>query len=116
MTTYTIYHNPRCSKSRQTLALLEEAKVDIDIVEYLKNPPNEETIKELLDLLSLEPRQMMRTKEAEYKEQNLGADDVSSQDLINAMVNTPKLIERPIVVVNDKACIGRPPENVLALL
>ncbi len=116
MTTFTIYHNPRCSKSRQTLALLEEAKVDINIVEYLKTPLNKDTIEQLLNLLNVEPRLMMRTKEAEYKEQNLGADTVTAADLIAAMVNTPKLIERPIVVANDNACIGRPPENVLALI
>lgn len=116
MTTFTIYHNPRCSKSRQTLALLEQANVSINIIEYLKTPLTEQTIEQLLTLLDIEPRALMRIKEAEYKEQNLGADGVTRQDLINAMVNTPKLIERPIVVANNKACIGRPPENVLALL
>ncbi|WP_371372581.1 arsenate reductase (glutaredoxin) [Thalassotalea aquiviva] len=116
MSVYTIYHNPRCSKSRQTLQLLEQANVEINVVEYLKNPPSEETIKNLLKMLDLSPRQAMRTKEVEYKEQNLSDESVSDARLIRAMHNTPKLIERPIVVVDDKACIGRPPENVLALL
>ena len=111
---YTIYHNPRCSKSRQTLALLEENNVEISIVEYLKTPLNASEIKSLLAMLSLSPLEMMRTKEAEFKEQSLaGADD---ETLISAMVNTPKLIERPIVVSNNKAVIGRPPENVLQLI
>ncbi|MCO4798051.1 MAG: arsenate reductase (glutaredoxin) [Colwelliaceae bacterium] len=109
----TIYHNPRCSKSRQTLALIEENNQPVSIVEYLKNPLNENEINDLLQALSVKPINMMRVKEAEFKEQNLkGADD---QTLINAMVNTPKLIERPIVVSNNKAIIGRPPENVLTL-
>jgi len=111
---FTIYHNPRCSKSRQTLALLEENNVEITIVEYLKTPLNEADIKSLLTMLSLSPIEMMRTKEAEFKEQGLSdADDAA---LVQAMINTPKLIERPIVVNNGKAVIGRPPENVLQLI
>ena len=110
----TIYHNPRCSKSRQTLALIEDAKVDVDIVEYLKTPLSQEQIKALMALLSVPAIEMMRTKEAEFKEQNLkGADE---ETLIAAMAATPKLIERPIVTAKDKAVIGRPPENVLVLL
>lgn len=109
----TIYHNPRCSKSRQTLSLIEENNQAVTIVEYLKNPLTKSEINGLLNALSVNPIEMMRTKEAEFKEQNLkGADD---ETLINAMVATPKLIERPIVVKNDKAIIGRPPENVLTL-
>lgn len=110
----TIYHNPRCSKSRQTLALIEEANADVTIVEYLKTPLSEAKIKQLLQLLNIEPIAMMRTKEAEFKEQQLkGASDDA---LIAAMVATPKLIERPIVESDTQAVIGRPPENVLALL
>lgn len=110
----TIYHNPRCSKSRQTLALIEDNKQDVSIVEYLKTPLNKETIEQLLTLLSLSPREMMRTKENEYNEQNLAtADDAT---LIAAMVATPKLIERPIVTDGEHAIIGRPPENVLSLI
>lgn len=110
---YTIYHNPRCSKSRQTLQLLEENNKDVTIVEYLKTPLDETQIKTLLNLLNISPIEMMRTKETEFKEQNLkGAND---EALIAAMVNTPKLIERPIVTTQTAAVIGRPPENVLSL-
>ena len=110
----TIYHNPRCSKSRKTLALIEESKHDVTVVEYLKTPLSMVQIEQLLLLLKLSPREMMRTKEAEFKEQNLAdADEVT---LIAAMVKTPKLIERPIVTDNTRAIIGRPPENVLSLM
>ncbi|WP_286235515.1 arsenate reductase (glutaredoxin) [Thalassotalea sediminis] len=110
----TIYHNPRCSKSRQTLQLIEDKGTEVEIVEYLKTPLNTTQIKQIIDKLNVSPIEMMRTKEVEFKEQNLkGADD---NTLINAMANTPKLIERPIVVKGDQAIIGRPPENVLALL
>lgn len=110
----TIYHNPRCSKSRQTLALIEENNQEVSIVEYLKTPLKKVEIKSLLSALNVSPIEMMRTKEAEFKEQNLkGADD---NTLITAMENTPKLIERPIVVKGNKAVIGRPPENVLSLI
>ncbi|WP_076418785.1 arsenate reductase (glutaredoxin) [Colwellia sp. UCD-KL20] len=109
----TIYHNPRCSKSRQTLQLLEENNQDVTVVEYLKTPLNETKINELLGLLNISPIEMMRTKETEFKEQNLK--DASNEVLIAAMVNTPKLIERPIVTNGNNAVIGRPPENVLTL-
>lgn len=110
----TIYHNPRCSKSRQTLALIEENNQEVTVVEYLKTPFTKEQIINILSYLSIEPIAMMRTKEAEFAEQNLkGADN---ETLINAMVNTPKLVERPIVVKGNKAIIGRPPENVLTLI
>jgi len=109
----TIYHNPRCSKSRQTLQLIEENNQEVTIVEYLKTPLNEAQINHLLTLLNVSPIDMMRTKEAEFKEQGLkGAND---DKLIAAMVNTPKLIERPIVTSATSAIIGRPPENVLTL-
>lgn len=113
----TIYHNPRCSKSRQTLALLEEKasehKQEFSIVEYLKNPLTQTQIEELLAQLSCSPVEMMRTKEAEFKEQELK--DATDEQLIQAMVNTPKLVERPIVSDGNKAIIGRPPENVFSL-
>ena len=110
----TIYHNPRCSKSRQTLALIEEQNHEVTIVEYLKNPLSINEIEQLLVLLNVSPRDMMRTKEAEFKELNLeNADDAT---LIAAMASTPKLMERPIVTDNTRAIIGRPPENVLSLL
>lgn len=110
----TIYHNPRCSKSRQTLELIKtNSTKEITIVEYLKQPLDEAQITSLLTQLNCKPIDMMRIKEAEFKEQNLnGADD---QQLIQAMVSTPKLIERPIVTDGNKAVIGRPPENALAL-
>ncbi|WP_426360571.1 arsenate reductase (glutaredoxin) [Pseudocolwellia sp. HL-MZ19] len=110
---YTIYHNPRCSKSRQTLQLMEDNKKEVTVVEYLKTPLNKAQINELLNLLNISPIEMMRTKEAEFKEQNLKG--ASNEVLIDAMVNTPKLIERPIVTSATSAVIGRPPENVLTL-
>lgn len=113
----TIYHNPRCSKSRQTLALLEEKGLNPHIVEYLKNAPSIETITHLLKLLGMSPRELMRKNEDEYKVLNLQDEHLSVEQLVKAMHETPKLIERPIVVVDDiKAKIGRPPEGVLALL
>jgi len=110
----TIYHNPRCSKSRQTLQLIKKANVQVSIVEYLKTPLNAEQIRQLASLLNVAVIDIMRTKEDEFKQQNL--QDASEATLIQAIVDTPKLLERPIVVKGDKACIGRPPENVLPLL
>ncbi|OKY27106.1 arsenate reductase (glutaredoxin) [Thalassotalea sp. PP2-459] len=110
----TIYHNPRCSKSRQTLQLLEENNAEINVIEYLKTPLNESEIQGLMTKLGVSAIGMMRTKETEFKEQHLK--DADEQTLIAAMANTPKLIERPIVVNQNKAVIGRPPENVLAIL
>lgn len=111
-----IYHNPRCSKSRQTLQLLNDQGIEPEIIEYLKSPPSAEKIEEILTMLDIEPRQLMRKNEAEYKDNNLKDTSLSRQDLINAMVQMPKLIERPIVLANNKAAIGRPPENVLNIL
>lgn len=115
MSSIKIYHNPRCSKSRQTLALLEEHGVQPEIVEYLKTPPNFAELEQLLDRLQLAPKELMRKKETVFKELQL-ADEDNRDTLITAMVNNPKLIERPIVVNGDKAAIGRPPESVLAIL
>ncbi len=111
-----IYHNPRCSKSRQTLQLLEERQLEAEVVEYLKNPPTASELEDILNMLGLEPRQLMRHKETEYLEQGLDDPSLSREQLIAAMVKTPKLIERPIVVNNGKAAIGRPPEIVLDIL
>lgn len=111
-----IYHNPRCSKSRQTLQLLKDNQVEPDIFEYLKTPPAREELEQVLDMLGLEPRELMRTKEKEYKAQGLDHPDLSRDQLIDAMLATPKLIERPIVIKDGKAAIGRPPEKVLELL
>lgn len=112
----TIYHNPRCSKSRETLTLLEQNGIEPQVVLYLETPPDAATLKSLLAMLGLgSPRQLMRTKEALYKDLNL-ASESRDEALIAAMVNNPKLIERPIVVKNGQARIGRPPESVLEIL
>jgi len=114
--TVRIYHNPRCSKSRETLALLESRGIAPEVVEYLATPPDAATLAGLLDKLGLEPRELMRRKEPEYAELNLADPALSREALIDAMVAHPSLIERPIVVVGDKAALGRPPEQVLAIL
>lgn len=111
-----IYHNPRCSKSRQTLAMLEEKGVSPEIVKYLETPPSEAELKEILELLGIGPRELMRRKEVEYKAQGLDDESLSDEALIKAMVATPKLIERPIVIANGKAALGRPPEKVLDII
>ena len=112
----TIYHNPRCSKSRQTLQLLRDRGVEPEIVEYLQTPPSANRLKQILKDLGLEPRDLMRKKEAPYKD--LGLDDpaLSKDALIKAMVENPILIERPIVLANGKAALGRPPEQVLEII
>ena len=112
----TIYHNPKCSKSRQTLKLLEEQATGIDVIEYLKNPPTVKKLKEILSLLKISPRELMRKKETEYKELILSNSRLSDKDLIESMIKHPILIERPIVLANGKAALGRPPENVLNLI
>ncbi len=113
----TIYHNPRCSKSRDTLALLKEKGIAPQVVLYLETPPSAAQIKTLLEQLGLtDARALMRKGEAEYTELNLADADLSQDALIEAMAQHPKLIERPIVVKDGKAALGRPPENVLAIL
>ena len=114
--TVTIYHNPRCSKSRQTLALLQERGVTPTVVEYLKTPPDAATLGDILAKLGCPPRQLMRVKEAVHRELGLGDENLSDADLIQAMVDNPILIERPIVLAGDRAALGRPPEAVLAIL
>jgi arsenate reductase len=111
-----IYHNPRCSKSRQTLELLKEQGIEPEIIEYLKTPPSATELNDILEKLGLEPRDLMRKKEAEYKNAGLDNQSLDRQALIDGMINNPILIERPIVIANGKAAIGRPPENVLAIL
>lgn len=112
----TIYHNPRCSKSRQTLALLEEKGVEPEVILYLENPPSKATLKGLVKKLGLSSaREMMRVKEAPYIELDL-ASATAETALIDAMAENPVLIERPIVVNGEKAAIGRPPENALDIL
>ena len=112
----TIYHNPRCSKSRQTLALLVEKGYEPRIVEYLTSPPDATTLENLLRRLDLSPQELMRKKEAAYRELGLADESLSRNQLVEAMVKNPILIERPIVVCDDKAALGRPPESVLAIL
>ena len=111
-----IYHNPRCGKSRQTLQLLQEQGIEPEIIEYLKTPPSADELNDILLKLSMEPRDLMRKKEAEYKASGLNDETLDRQVLINGMVSHPILIERPIVIANDKAAIGRPPEAVLIIL
>lgn len=112
----TIYHNPRCSKSRQTLALLEENGVEPEVVLYLETPPSASDLKELLSKLGISARDLLRKGEDAYKENGLSDKSLSEDALIQAMTQFPKLIERPIVVKGSKAVLGRPPENVLELI
>jgi arsenate reductase len=121
MTNITIYHNARCSKSRQTLALIEQLIVEnkkniLSIVDYLETPPTLTELKEIITLLGFtSARQLMRTGEAVYKELQL-KNEVDESTLLQAMLDNPKLIERPIVLANGKAKIGRPPESVLTII
>lgn len=112
----TIYHNPRCSKSREALALLRDRGVEPVVVEYLQTPPDAATLKTLLAALGLRPRALLRRQEPEYSE--LGLDDPLIRDdaLIDAMVAHPRLIERPIVMIDGKAVLGRPPAKVLEII
>ncbi len=114
--TVTIWHNPRCSKSRQTLALLRERGVEPRIVEYLKTPPVAEELEAVLDKLGLEPRGLMRRKEAAYHDAGLASPALGRRQLVEAMAAHPVLIERPVVLAGDRAALGRPPETVLAIL
>ena len=116
MSHYQIYHNPRCSKSRQTLALLEENGVEADIVLYLQDTPDAETLAGIITKLGITARDLLRKGEDAYKVLTLADAKLTEQQLIEAMVKQPNLIERPIVVKGDQAVLGRPPENVLTLL
>ena len=111
-----IFHNPRCSKSRQTLQLLEDRGVKPEIIRYLENPPTKTELQQILAALDMSPRDLMRKKEAEYKENNLADSKLSEDQLITAMIEHPRLIERPIVINGNQVAIGRPPENVLTIL
>lgn len=115
MSNVIIWHNPRCSKSRNAIALLDEKGVDAEVVKYLDTPPSKEQLLEVLKMLRISARELMRTKEAIYKELNLKNEN-DEERLIEAMVANPKLIERPIVIKNGKAAIGRPIENIVELL
>ena len=111
----TIYHNPRCSKSRQTLQLLEAAQEEIEIVLYLETIPSVQKISEIIQLLKITPMQLIRKNETVWKE-NFKGKDLTEDQLVQAMHDHPKLIERPIVLKNGKAALGRPPEDVLTIL
>ena len=112
----TIYHNPRCSKSRQTLQIIKDHGIKPTIVEYLKTPLDKSTLENISKLLNKRPKDFVRKNEAGFKENNIKDIIENDIELINKMVNFPKIIERPIVLYKDKAVIGRPPENVLELL
>ena len=112
----TIWHNPRCSKSRQTLALLRDRGIEPEIVEYLKTPPDAAALKAVLKKLGIGPRDLLRKGEAAYKARGLSDTTLSDEALIEAMVEDPVLIEQPVVIVGKKAALGRPPEAVLDIL
>ncbi len=116
MSQFKIYHNPRCSKSRQTLALLEDKGVDLEVIEYLKTPPTAKELKQVVTLLKIEPQQLMRKNEDEYKQAGLDDKSLDKDQQIALMVAYPKVIERPIVIGQGKAAIGRPPESVLEII
>jgi len=114
--TVRILHNPRCSKSRTTLALLQERGIDPEITLYLESPPGKAELRSILGKLGMAPRELMRKGEEEYSTLGLSNPDLSDEQLIDAMASHPRLIERPIVLANGKAAIGRPPESVLEIL
>ncbi|WP_020527538.1 arsenate reductase (glutaredoxin) [Flexithrix dorotheae] len=110
-----IYHNPRCSKSRETLQILKDNHQDVEIIEYLKDTPSAEDLKVILKKLGKKPEEILRKGEAIFKEKFKGK-TLTDEEWIKAMVENPKLIERPIVIKGEKAVLGRPPENVLGLI
>ncbi|HIE89664.1 MAG: arsenate reductase (glutaredoxin) [Pseudomonadales bacterium] len=115
MTLVTIYHNPKCSKSRQTLALLEERDLELRIVPYLESPPSKSELADIVKMLGIAAADIVRTGEDEYKESGLTADS-SENDVLDAIVIAPKLMQRPIVICGDQARVGRPPESALEIL
>ena len=116
MSQVTIYHNPRCSKSRQTLALIQEQGIEPDVREYLKDTPSADELKQVLSSLGITARELLRKNEDEYKENNLSNPELTDDQIIAVMLANPKLIERPIVLNGGQARIGRPPESVLEIL
>ncbi len=116
MSDITLYHNPRCSKSRETLKLLQQRQIEPDIRLYLEQPPSREELQTLLEKLGISARQLLRTGEQPYKDNNLKDRGLSETQLIDAMLEHPKLIQRPIAIKGDRAIIGRPPEAVLELV
>lgn len=111
----TLYHNPRCSKSREALKLLEERNETVQIIRYLENPPGKRELKQLINLLNIPPIELIRTNEKEWKE-NFKDKELSDDDLIEAMIEFPRLMQRPVAVKGVRAVIGRPPEKVLEIL
>ena len=116
MKEFTIYHNPRCSKSRQTLQILRDRGIEPSIVEYLKTPLQKDELKKISTSLGFRPKEFVRKNESDFKERNLVNHLEDDDKMIEAMAAYPKIIERPIVVLKDKAVLGRPPENVLKLI
>ena len=116
LSNFTIYHNPRCSKSRLTLELLKDKGIDPKVILYLETPPSKKELVLILKKLNMEARELLRKGEAEFKELKLSDSSKSEEDLIKAMINFPKLMERPIIINRDRAVIGRPPENVLEII
>ncbi len=113
----TIYHNPRCSKSRQTMELLQQKGIEPEIVEYMKEPPDIETLRHLTRLLGLPAKDLLRSNEQVFKDAGMDETDLSDDDILEAISECPTLLQRPIVVIDDrKAALGRPPENVLEIL
>ncbi len=111
-----IFHNPKCSKCRLTMEILNDKGVNTSVIEYLKTPPNSDELTEILDLLGIEPRELMRKHELPYKENNFDNPELTRDQLIQAMIDHPILIERPIIINGKKATIGRPPEKVFDIL
>lgn len=116
MNEVSILHNPRCSKSRQTLELLQQHGITPHVIEYLQTPPSAAELERILSLLAMEPRALMRRDETEYQQLQLDDPALSRGQLIAAMQAHPRLIQRPIVIKGERAVIGRPPENVLSIL
>ena len=116
MTRVTLYHNPRCSKSRRALELLRGKNVEPEIVEYLVSPPSLSELDAILNMLGIEPRELMRRNESVYKDLALDDESLDRHSLLQAMVEHPILIERPIAVAGGRAALGRPPENVLDII
>ena len=116
MTKAFLFHNPRCSKSRQALNLLEQEKENFEIFTYLDQKLEKDFLKEIIQKLDINPRDLLRTGESAYKENNLKDSNISDEEIINTMIKYPKLIERPIYVKGSKAIVGRPPENVLKII
>ncbi|MBS82949.1 MAG: arsenate reductase (glutaredoxin) [Gammaproteobacteria bacterium] len=116
MSEITIYHNPRCTKSRKTLDLIKNNNIEPTVIFYLEKKITYQELKNIILKLRISPRDLLRKGEVEYKENNLGNTNLSDDEIINFMINFPKLIERPIVIKGDEAIIGRPPENVLKLI